>query len=157
MLNQIELIAAICGELEEQGSPPACPRQYNAVIRAANIIIEECGRAPVMASPEMGFDAWLASDDTGDSSRYLASVLRGFDCEYAHPHDLDDFGRCSRLLLAVPEFRRKLELIRGKSWQWANILDVWSKLESLMNDGNHKEANRIVMDAVKEPCNAPTQ
>lgn len=151
MISQIDLIAAIFQELEDQGSPPLCPRQYNAVIHAADAIIRECERDPVMASANMGLDAWLMSDDVGESSRYLASVLGGFHSKYAHPHDLDDFERCSRLLLAVPEYRRKLEVIRGKSWQWANILDVWPKVESLLIDGNRKEANRIVMDAVKEP------
>jgi len=148
MINQIELISAICMELDRQGVKSLVPRQYNAIINSANDIIAECLREPVKSSKGMGLQTWLASDDVGMSSRYMASVLGGFSCEYAHPYDLDDFGRCSRLLLAVPEFREKLELMRDKSDEWAALLDVWSEVESLVENNQHDEANDLVMKTV---------
>lgn len=148
MISQIEMIAAVCRELDRQGVKSLCSRQYNAIIESVNEMILECERVPVMTSEGMGLKRWLASDDTGASSCYMAGVLGGFDRPYANPYDLDDFGRCSRLLTAVPEFRDRLEVMRDKSRQWSSLLDVWSKVEALMAEQKHIEANRIVMDAV---------
>jgi hypothetical protein len=118
MINQMELVGAVFQALDRQGVKTLCTRQMSAVIRAVNDIIEECERDVVMTSPGMGLTAWLASDDVGMSSRYMASVLGGLSSSYAHPYDLDDFGRCSRLLIAVPEFRQRLGLMRDKSPEW---------------------------------------
>jgi len=146
-MNQIELIAAIAKELDRQGIKTLFQRQMNAVITAADAIIRELRIAPVMASYAMGLSAWCLSDDTGQSSKYMAAVLSGVGGNYAHPHDLDDFGRCSRLLNAVPEFRERLELMRDVSRQWSNLVDVWVMVESVMAE-NPTEANRIVLQAV---------
>jgi hypothetical protein len=148
MISQIDLICAIVKHLERQGIKTLVPRQNNAIIDAANNIIAACEQYPVMASEGMGLQAWLASDDVGASSRYLASVLGDFVCTYAHPYDLDDFGRCSRLLVAVPEFRDRIEEMRDKSRQWAALLDLWLDIEALMKAEKYQEANKIVMDAV---------
>jgi len=142
-------------ELDRQGVKALCSRQYDALIQAADMIIRECQREPISSSAGMGLKAWLASDDTGMSSKYMASVLSdvmlgkyGFSCEYAHPHDLDDFGRCSRLLLAVPEFRERINLMRDKSKEWSALLDIWTDIELLMNNKKHKEANKLVMNTI---------
>lgn len=148
MISQIELITAICRELDRQKVKSLAPRQYNAIIKSVDAIIAECERQPVMSSSGMGLQNWLVSDDVGMSSRYMASVLGGFSCDYAHPHDLDDFGRCSRLLLAVPEFRERLPLMQAKSKEWAALLGVWNQVEHLMQQNEHHLANKIVMEAV---------
>jgi hypothetical protein len=148
MINQINLLAAICKELDKQGVKTICQRQTNAIIAAVNGMIHELERDPVMTSPNMGLQAWLTSDDTGLSSRYMASVLGGWECEYNHPHDLDDFGRCSRLLKAVPEFRSKLERMRTKSPQWTALMDIWEEVEALIESKDYKTANAKVMSAV---------
>ena len=150
VIRQIELINAVVKELKKQGVKDLIPRQYNMIIESVNKIIAECEKKPVMASAGMGLRDWLRSDDVGMSSRYMASILGGFACPYNHPLDLDDFGRCSRLLLAVPEFREKLEMMRSKSEQWASLLDVWTQLETLIDEKRYKEANEIVMKTVGE-------
>ncbi len=147
-ISQIELIGAICKELDRQGVKSICSRHYNAIIKAADEIISECERAPVMSWAGMGLKAWLASDDVGMSSRYMASVLCGFVCQYAHPHDLDDFCRCSRLLLAVPELRERLDLMREQSQPWRALVDIWKQVELYVEQGKMKEANEMVMKAV---------
>lgn len=150
VIRQIELINAVVKELQRQGVRTLISRQYNTIIESVNKIIAECEKKPVMSSAGMGLDAWLRSDDVGMSSRYMASVLGGFECPYNHPLDLDDFGRCSRLLLAVPEFREKLEMMRSKSEQWAALLDVWTQVESLIDEKRYKEADEIVRKSVVE-------
>jgi hypothetical protein len=148
MISQMELLGAIFTELDRQGVKSLVSRQTNAIIAAANDIIAQCEREPVMTTDGMGLKRWLASDDTGASSCYMASVLGGFDRPYAHPHDLGDFGRCSRLLVAVPEFRERLGEMRSKSPRWSRLVDAWESIESLMVLGKHEDANRLVMDAV---------
>jgi len=149
-VKQWDLINAVLKELGRQGFKSMVPRQTNAIIASVNKIIEECEKAPVMSSAGMGLEAWLKSDDTGMSSEYMAGVLGGYQRRYCHPMDLDDFGRCSRLLTAVPEFREKLEMMRDKSKQWAALLDVWTQVEVLMREKRYKEANDIVMKAVED-------
>lgn len=145
MISQMELLGAICAELDRQGVKSLGVRQYNAIIRSANQMIADCEREPVMASAGMGLDAWRASDDVGLSSHYLASVLDGgFVREYAHPADGDDFGRCVRLLDAVPEFRERLEKMRTKSEEWSRLVDCWAEAESLYRTEKYKELSKIV-------------
>lgn len=144
-IDQISLISAIAKELSKQ-KVKATIGQMNVIIEAANTIIRECERVPVMATEGMGLSAWLASDDTGMSSCYMASVLDGnFHRCYAHPLDLDDFGRCSRLLKAVPEFRNRLTRMSLKSPQWARLVERWTEIETLATT-RPLEANQIIQD-----------
>ncbi|MEQ4627653.1 hypothetical protein ABN062_22190, partial [Providencia manganoxydans] len=77
-LSQINLIAAISSEVEKQiPGIPAEPRYMNAIIKAANLVCDEFKKPLVKASECMGLTAWLASDDVGASSKYMASVLSG--------------------------------------------------------------------------------
>lgn len=52
MISQIELIGAICIELDRQGVKSLCPSQYNAMIRCVDELIVECEKEPVIASAE---------------------------------------------------------------------------------------------------------
>lgn len=114
-LSQIELISAIGSHLDKNGFKELAPRQFEAVIAAANIVIDAMRQTPVMAYANMGLAKWLASDDTGMSSKFMAAVLGGIGGKYAHPWDADDFGRCVRLLDAVPEFRERIAIMRSES------------------------------------------
>ena len=144
-INQINLVSAIVKELEKQKFTPSI-LHFNAIIKAANDIISECERVPVMATEGMGLSAWLRCDDTGMSSCFMASVLDGtFSRPYAHPLDLDDFGRCSRLLKAVPEFRNRLTKMSLKSPQWSKLVERWTEIETLATT-RPLEANQIIQD-----------
>jgi hypothetical protein len=132
-VSQFDLIQAITKHLLRSGVKAVNPRQYNTIIAAANSIVSELERPTIMATPNMGLVAWLKSDDTGLSSRYMASVLCGHPdyAEYAHPHDPDDFGRCYRFLLAVPAVRSRLNVMATKSDQWEKLCLYWDELEKL--------------------------
>lgn len=138
-VGQIDLLVAIWKHLAAKHGKTLslCSRHVNATIAAADDIVREL-RTPVRLTREgMGLDAWFSSDDTGLSSQYLASVLsdRGL-IENNHPHDPTDFGRCVRLLDAVPELRAKLprlsDVKHGRVW--TAIYEYWAELELLYRE-----------------------
>ena len=138
-VSQISLIGAISEHLAKMhGNIPLRSRQVNAVIEAANLIVRELRRPVVMATAGMGLAAWLSSDDTGMSSKYMASVLSDPSrCrENNYPHDPEDFGRCLRLLAAAPELRIKLPRLTDKKHGpvWNTLGQHWSELEQLYNE-----------------------
>lgn len=137
-LNQIGLISAISTEIEKQiPGTPAEPRYMNAIINAANLICDEFRRPIVKTSSGMGLTAWLASDDTGASSKYMASILSGqFSVSHNYPWDPSDFGRCIRLLEAVPELESELHKMKACSPQWSAVVDNWDKWSELYKDRN---------------------
>lgn len=131
-VSQIDLISAISDHLERAGVPRINQRQMNAIIRAATDIVEAIAKEHKPATDGMGLVAWLDSDDTGLSSRFMAMYLSSRLCNEIHwPHDPDDFGRCYRLLQAVPELRDRLPYLENASVQWAALVKHWSELESL--------------------------
>ena len=132
-IQQIPLINGICTELDRQHPGIAVnPRTYNVLIKAANDIVAAVGTLPIPATPGMGLDAWLKSDDVGASSLFMACVLG--ECgipEYAIPHDADDFDRCVKLLEAVPELISKLPQMAQQSSSWAVLVGRWNEFTEL--------------------------
>jgi len=137
-LNQIQLVSAINAELSRQiPNLPFEPRFYNSVIKAATSICDELSKPIVKATKGMGLQAWLDSDDVGMSSKFMAGVLSGrITAESAQPHyprDGADFGRCVRLLEAVPEFVGLLPCMKQQGPNWAALVDIWDMLTELYN------------------------
>jgi hypothetical protein len=116
------------------------PRHVNAVVRAADEIMKELDRDDVMATPGMGLKAWLKSDDTGRSSKFMAHVLAPKTNKYFHlaaegchdafPYDVGDFGRCVRMLDAVPELRPFIGEMSHCGVVWGVIAKKWPELEA---------------------------
>jgi hypothetical protein len=149
-LSQIELISAIGNHLEKHGYKELAPRQFEAVISAANTVIDAMRQTPLMAYDNMGLAKWLASDDTGMSSKFMAAVLGGIGGKYAHPWDSGDFGRCVRLLDAVPEFRERIAMMRQHGPQWNSLLDCWDQAENAYRSKDYKTCSQIVANAVRD-------
>lgn len=138
-LNQIDLIKAISDEIIRQAKAARkkdvrlVPRQFKAIVDAANTVVRELGKDFIPATDGIGVRAWLGTDDTGLSSEYMAHKL--FDIghrNYNYPHDYDDFGRCYRLLQAVTaseletaENRWKSLADGGPQWKW--LVENWNK------------------------------
>jgi hypothetical protein len=77
---------------------------------------------------------WLTGNDTGLSSRFMARTIMGGAQERDepdHPWDPADFGRCHRLLEAVPELRKYLSLLRDKSAVWDRLIEHWDEMTAL--------------------------
>jgi len=135
-LNQISLLYAIASMLEKQfGISSTNERQTNAIIQAATDICTAM-QTDVAVSAGMGLTAWLASDRTGLSSKYMAHVLTGktLGAKYAHPHDPSDFGRCLGLLEAVPAFRDRLSMMSAESGEWDRLVHSWDEIERLYRE-----------------------
>jgi len=130
-LSQFKLIQALADCIQEQGITEACSRHYNSLIQASLLIINEFAVPYEPATPGMGLKKWLACDDVGQSSRWLASFLSGqFQSPYAHPHDPDDLNRCYKMIEAVPELKFVLDGYlafpeKAPSKEWQVVFKYW--------------------------------
>ncbi len=99
----MSLVTAILKEIESQvpHAPMLPPRVVNQICRCADKIVAEAAVDFRGAKEGIGLDAWLKSDDTGMSSRFMAYVCYGAPpVALNYPHDGDDFGRCRLLIIA---------------------------------------------------------
>jgi hypothetical protein len=141
-VSQIDLLVHIIRFLDRRGHTHVSPRQLNAAIQAANIIVAAFAVPHQPAVSGMGLARWLASDDTGLSSECLArhlAPLAGIDVPVGgrgtdYPLDPFDFGRCLRLLEAVPELHPHLARAADISRQWAALVARWEELEGLYRE-----------------------
>jgi len=77
---------------------------------------------------------WVFSG-TGYASLTILSVMIGMDYDCAGvPCDIADFGRCVRLLRAMPEFRSRLPEVAKKYPRWLPFIERWDYLEELYMD-----------------------
>lgn len=75
---------------------------------------------------------WLAGRDTGLSSECVALFLSAGVSNGSSPMDMNDWGRCMRLLDIMPEWKgRMAEMAEaGGRWpafakRWAELADTW--------------------------------
>lgn len=81
-ISQIQLISDIQEMFgEKYPDLKLNTRQFNAVIKAATLLSDEINKQTQNAEEGMGLVAWLASDDVGMSSKYMAQVLAGIPGE----------------------------------------------------------------------------
>lgn len=139
-LNQMALVTDIMDALARQiPDLPAEPRLMNCVIAAANTICAEFAKPIVKASTGMGLTAWLDSDDVGMSSKFMASVLSGqFKAEFAIPYDPADFGRCVRMIQAIPELEQQIGEMRKHGRMWTAVADNWARWSEMLDEGQNK-------------------
>jgi len=87
------------------------------------------------AAPGASVREWLASEDTGASSRTICHVLSGEPClsrsGAGYPLDPDDFGRCHRLLELFPAWRERLDEVATRYPGWAPLVREWDALEAM--------------------------
>jgi hypothetical protein len=145
-INQIQLVAAIAKEIDRQHPGTGVEsRCFNTIILAANSICQEFAKPVVKASDGMGLTAWLASDDTGLSSLYMASKLTGmFEAKYAYPRDPTDFGRCLRLVEAVPELESKIRDMSQHGNGWAVVAAHWYEWSEVYSTGDGERLYRLM-------------
>lgn len=153
-LSQPNLVAGIVRLIGKLGQADMNVRQMNAIIEAANVIVEAFDRPHVSAKPGIGINAWFASDDTGLSSRYLACRL--FDRfnpdiikhgKYT-PADAADFNRCLVMLAATnktaADVQAVIRLYQDNN-AWHLIATNWEKLEQLYNAKDYSKLNAWLM------------
>lgn len=147
-INQIQLISAITTHLQKkQGVKNMLPREFNKIISCVNEIIREFKSPERIITPNMGYQNWINSDHTGLSSLYLAKLLTSqtvTERESNFPHDAEDFDRCLKLLIAVPELKNNLHFLKNSTAEWKEIYNNWDYLESLMNAKKFKTVNEFL-------------
>ncbi|RQS39746.1 hypothetical protein [Burkholderia sp. Bp8990] len=79
---------------------------------------------------------WFVGDDTGISSTTMAAIALGATnssglSSFDAPYDPADFGRCYRLVTAVPEIREFFPRIGKKVPAFRGILREWDDLVKL--------------------------
>lgn len=140
-IDQMSVVNAINAELSRQcPNMPFCPSIFNTVIKAANLVVEECGREPVKVREGMSISEWFECDDTGTSSKYMAYVIDGGTTRlpiqsYSYPHDADDFGRCLRMVRALG-FEKKVFLMLTAGPEWRDIANHWDELVAHYDNEN---------------------
>jgi hypothetical protein len=129
-----------CGE--EQAIPYPCALQIAAAVcETFEKMHRQCKPSEAGAARFKYADvgAWLASWDTGISSKTIYHVLRGTPWSGPFrpdvPHDPDDFGRCYRLLkVAPPEWRANLARVAERFPAWAPLVARWDDLTRLYEE-----------------------
>lgn len=75
---------------------------------------------------------WLANGDTGVSSETMVAISMGAvasdETGFDAPYDPSDFGRCYKLVKAVPELRDQFKRIGEIVPTFAGILQNWDEL-----------------------------
>ena len=105
-------------------------------------------------------DRWWLGTDVGKSSAAIFAVLCR-EClqweannygQKATPQDAADFGRCKRLLDAIPEWRNRLDEVAVKyaDTAWPTILLRWAELEA----AEPKRATEILRECHNAPSSA---
>ena len=147
-MNQMELVTGFMKVLGEQ-KKLLKHTTINMLIKCVNELIAEEERPFMKAENVMGLEAWLKSDDTGLSSKYMAFVLcNGPKAEYAHPVDADDFGRCYRFLKAVLG-GDELSVMAGESKQWQALVTNWPELSELYEKNKFVDLSKKIQELLK--------
>lgn len=118
-------IASKYGAVFALGSKASLAR-WDKVIEIQNVEIDD------------HLSRWLAGTDRGISSNTIVHAIdprRGalggpHDCPGV-PHDPGDFGRCYRLLEAVPWLRDQLFRVADTYPAWRHLVARWAELEAL--------------------------
>lgn len=92
---------------------------------------------------------WLVTGETGTSSKTILAVMTGIvegkrSLDYCVPLDASDFGRCKKLLNAIPEWREQLPKVAEAFPQWRLLIELWDSLDHLYDSGNWTPLNRIL-------------
>jgi len=98
---------------------------------------------------------WIASGEIGNSSKTLWCFFMDATTYNTNvPYDSGDFGRCYKLLKAVPLWRKELHRAKVISPTWNDLIEVWDKLEKLYEKGQterkfhdklYNELRKIIM------------
>jgi hypothetical protein len=88
---------------------------------------------------------WWEFGERGASSECIWNHMLGLSkSTYYVPSDADDFKRCYKLLLVVPEWREQLEKMKAVSDEWSYLVGCWDRLEELYLQKKYKELNQLI-------------
>jgi hypothetical protein len=151
LVSQIDLVAGIIAHLaEEQGVETMTQRQMNSIIVASTDITNAFDRDDILATKGMGLSKWLASDDTGLSSCFVAgAITQKFVRQVAYPFDADDFGRIIRMFEAIDEPTSRISELAGTCPEWNELIKVWPQAEKEYREGGFQSCDLIISTAIR--------
>ena len=83
---------------------------------------------------------WIANGECGMSSKTMWNCfMDNKDFQINHPYDPADFGRCWKLLDAIPEWKSKLYKLKPLSEAWNNLVENWDELTLFYEKKNFKD------------------
>lgn len=91
---------------------------------------------------------WALGRSTGASAKCIARHMMGLETDGSYPSDGGDFGRCERLLDAVPEFRARLPEMAAVNSRWAALIPRWDEIWA------SDDKCRLIQSIVRQPENA---
>lgn len=99
-----------------------------------------------------GFATWASSGDTGLSSEFIARHMLGVkppDGSYGcrHPLDVADFGRCHRLLEAVPAWKSRIVELSAYSPEWSALAMAWGDIADAYEDNDTAKVSELIRRA----------
>ena len=125
------------------------------IMEAFNVLHENCEKvwSEPLVDPNLSMEArivwWWEHGERGASSECIWKHMLDLKISTPYtPSDADDFKRCHKLLLVVPEWREQLAKMKAVSQEWSGLVDQWDQLDSLFLNQQHKELNQL-MDACK--------
>lgn len=140
--SPIDLVVA--AKLMRRATCPVCGASGKSILMAkqdAGILLEGRPSPDRGATEEGRAYQWLASGDTGISSKAMWSVMMGQTPQpgpgglsACHPSDAQDLGRCLRLLDLIPEWKVHIGRMRGLSKYWDALIDRWEDLTAMMTE-----------------------
>lgn len=140
-LDSTALMQAIVAEIAKQNPEAQIDVSLiNKILFASNDIAEDAGRTRVYADKPMTVAEWFKSDDTGSSSKYMATVIADLGFPPLHgptPADSDDLGRCIRMIECCG-LEDKIQKMKEASPAWSQIIENWSQLKEWHKQGEHE-------------------
>lgn len=92
---------------------------------------------------------WNANGQHGASSKTMWNCfMNNKDFRVNHPYDPDDFSRCYKLLVMVPEWKNELDKLKTLSKPWENLVNNWDVLTEMYElnvENEWKYADKIGM------------
>lgn len=135
--DQLSLVTAITSELSIQNPELKMDSSLlNKIIEAANMVCDECARERIYADKPMTPEEWLNSDDVGQSSKYMLTVLANLGVPIPDgptPRDADDLGRCIRMVKACG-LSDQIGKMKEMGDKWARIANWWDQLTEWYDD-----------------------
>lgn len=103
-------------------------------------------------------EQWIINGETGVSSMTIWAVLMNavmddedrYRGSYDIPYDSGDFGRCYKLLEAVPGFRERLGEVGERFPIWRPFVREWEFLERMYAQEHYEELSRRIRTLVDE-------
>ena len=115
--------------------------EYTKKMDAFNVLHKDCDQTWEEPKPDFNTGLyeranwWWINGERGLSSETMWHCLMDEEIlNINHPLDPDDFSRCYKLLEAVPEWKGRIPELKDLSWQWANLVDNWDKLNDFYED-----------------------